>query len=368
MKLLITGGHVTPALAVIDTLLKKHDVDIVFVGRKYINEYEKTETFEYQEVKKRDVPFIHLNTGRLTRVLSLNSIKRLFLVIKGFISAFSILRKEKPDVILSFGGYIALPIAFAGYCLHIPVYTHEQTISPGFANKVIGFFSKKVFVSFAENKNDFDPAKTIVTGNPVRESIFQTKSEPFKLPSGRPIVYVTGGSLGAHSINIHIEKILPQLLEKYTMIHQTGDVKEYGGHERIKKIKEALPESLQKYYFTQSNFYDDEIGFIYQKADLFVSRAGANTYFELLALHKPAILIPLPWSANGEQKRHAELFKEKGFGEVFYQDHPSEELRELIDMMIENKKKYEYNFSNLDSSSKDNAAEIIVSTVLNQKA
>jgi len=359
-KILITGGHVTPAIAVIEKLMKDERVEIVFVGRRFINEYEKTETFEYQEVTRMGVRFIHLNTGRFSTELSFKSLKRLLLSVSAFFKARDILKKEKPDLILSFGGYIALPVAYAAHFMNIPLFTHEQTIRPGKANKLIARVARTVFVSFEENKKDFPGSHVVVTGNPVRKSVTKVMKKPFEVPATEPVIYITGGSLGAHSINILIEEKLEELLSRYVLIHQTGDVKEYGDYERLVKKREGLSSNLKERYILAPNFYDDEIGYVYNRSDVVMSRAGANTFFELVTLKKPAVLIPLPWSANGEQEEHAKLYEHLGLGVVFNQNSTAKELVETVDKVYSSREDYRKNFSNIPGIVNGNAAETII--------
>ncbi len=366
MKILITGGHVTPALAVIDELRKHKNIEIVFVGKKYALDFEKTLSFEYQSIKNLGLKFIELKTGRLTRILSWRSIINFLRFPFGFYHASQILNKEKPDIIISFGGYLALPIAVVGRLVKIPIFIHEQTLIPGLTNRAISLFAKKVFVSFPETKKYFKKSKTILTGNPLRVSIFQTIKKVYAISQhNKKIIYITGGSLGAHSLNVLIERILNRLLDKFVIIHQTGDTEEYQDFDRLSKIK-------NKHYFVRRHFYDTEIGFIYSLADLIICRAGANTTFELIALRKPAVLIPLPWSASGEQKAQAKFLKANGVAEILYQnngkgnnrDDPSGRLYKLIINMADNLAKYQRNFIHLEDYYKENAAQKIVNYIL----
>lgn len=359
MKILITGGHFSPAISLIESLPK--EINVVFVGRKYTTEKEPEYSLEYKEVKKRNIPFFHLHTGRITRIFSLKTFLNMFLTPFGLFQSYSILKKEKPQVILSFGGYIGFPVSLAGFFLKIPIYIHEQTSKPGLANRMIGLLAKKVFISFEETRRYFPADKVILSGNPVRPFIFKIKKKPFAIFKNKPVIYVTGGSLGSHSINTLIEKILPDLIKNYIVIHQTGNVKEYGDYERLKNMKAGN-------YFVQEHFTDEEIGYVYQTADLIISRAGANTFFELISLKKPAIFIPLPWAANQEQQNHALIFKQTGSGEIFSQfDNPAK-LILLIDQMVKNIKEYTARFTNLRSLYKENASEIIVRTILQKSS
>ena len=367
MKILITGGHLTPALAVIEKLQVQPQIEIIFVGRKYAVESENTLSWEYKEIEKRGIKFIPLYTGRLTRFVSFRNIRSILKIPLGFFQAFKIVRSEKPDIILSFGGYLALPIALTAFLFGKPIFTHEQTIHPGFANRIIGFFAKKVFVAFEDAQKYFNPAKVIITGNPIRTSLFQIQKKPFDIKKVKPVIYITGGSLGSHSINVHIKAVLHALLQKYILIHQTGNVKEYHDFEDLQKIKERLPLKFKNNYYLREHFFDEEIGYIYNVADIVISRAGANTFFELLYLKKPAIFIPLPWSAHGEQQKHALIFKENQIGEIFDQSEPSAKLLEKTDEVIRQLNFYQKNFNKLKLYNRKNATDIIIEKILAEK-
>jgi UDP-N-acetylglucosamine--N-acetylmuramyl-(pentapeptide) pyrophosphoryl-undecaprenol N-acetylglucosamine transferase len=366
IKLLITGGHLAPALSIIDELQTNHaynDVFIIFVGRKYPLEGDKTLSLEYEEIRKRNIRFVNLLTGRFTRAVSFRTIIGIVKIPLGFFNALKILIHEKPDIVLSFGGYLALPIALWSFIFRIPIFTHEQTIHPGLANKIIGSVSKKVFVSFEQAALYFDIRKTMAIGNPIRKSIFTTIKIPFEIHKDSPVIYITGGSLGSHSINTHIFEILKDLLKQYIVIHQTGDTVEYKDYEKSIAIQKKLPEELRKRYFPAKFIHDDEIGFVYSVADVVVGRSGANTLFELITLKKPAVLIPLPWSGKGEQEAHAKLYKKIGGGEIFHQNEQSKKLLELINAVVINKFVYAENLKQLQSVHHEKAASEIITTI-----
>lgn len=367
MKLLITGGHLSPALALIEELQKtKKDTEIIFVGRKYPLDREQTLSLEYKEIERKKITFVSLEAGRLTRALSVNSFLSLIKVPLGFFQAFFIINKHRPNLIMSFGGYLALPIVFWGYVFRIPVFTHEQTIKPGLANRLIGFFSKKIFVAFEEVKNNFPKNKTYVSGNPVKPSIFKIEKKPFQIKKDRPVIYITGGSLGSHSINLHIKKIITKLLYGYIIIHQVGDTKQYHDYEDLAKIRSKLPKELISRYFLAKHFFDDQIGYVYSLTDLVVGRAGANTFFEFLALKKPALFIPLPWSSGREQQHHAEVFAKAGAGEIFHQIESSEKLLRLIYQMIGKIDYYQNNFKHLSGRYKKNVSKYLIDEIFKQ--
>ncbi len=358
MKILITGGHITTALAVIEELQKHSGVEVLVVGRKYAVDHEKTESFEYMTLNKANIPFIHLPAGRLTRSFSLYSLMSIFKFPVGFLHAFNLLKTENPTYVLSFGGYIALPIAIAAYFLGIPVFTHEQTMRPGSTNRLIARFAQKVFVSFNDVQKFFPQHKTVLTGNPVRS--FIKRVEPSK--TSRPTLLIMGGSLGSHSINMHIEKLLEELTKTFMIIHQTGNVAQYGDYQRM-KAKET------ESYKVFEHFDDRQLAMYYAQSSLVVSRAGANTVCELIILQKPSVFIPLPWAANDEQQAQADFMQRQGVSEAFNQNDDSTILLQKILSVYSKIDTYKQNFGRLKEQQEliAQAAPIIVNHVLNEK-
>lgn len=350
MKVLITGGHITPALAVADEL---KNVEVVFVGRKFALSSDSSESLEFKEIKKKGFTFLDLPAGRLTRTLTLQTITNVIRIPLGFLKAFLIVQREKPNVVLTFGGYIALPIAVAAYLNHVPVITHEQTIRPGAANRFIGRLARRIFISFPEAKKYFPLSKVILSGNPIRHEVGLIQREIPNFKKIKPILYITGGSLGSHDINKMVFEILPELLKTFIVIHQTGSSSEFKDDEYAKSLK-------SQDYFSYDHIESDLVGFVYGQADLVIGRAGANTVFELLALKKPSILIPLPWSAFGEQQLHAEYMKSLGVAEVFDQTKGSDKLLLHITEMYRSLEKYRKNFDtiNLPYDSTSSAKQI----------
>jgi UDP-N-acetylglucosamine--N-acetylmuramyl-(pentapeptide) pyrophosphoryl-undecaprenol N-acetylglucosamine transferase len=364
-KVLLCGGHPTPALAVVDELKKNHpEIELLFVGRKYAIESERTLSYEYKGCIERKVLFRELQAGRLTRLITKSSMLNMLRVPYGFLQALIILLQENPTLVISFGGYIALPIAFWSWILQKPVFTHEQTMKPGSANKLIGFFSQRIFVAFESVMSYFPGHKTQWIGNPVRDVVFKQNPLSFEVDSAVPILYVTGGSLGSHSINHHVFSLLPQLVQTFVIIHQTGDVKEYGDYEHAMKLKREFKKTNPNRYIPLAHVSDADIGMVYGKAEFIIGRSGANTFFELIALQKPAIFIPLPWSANGEQKAHADFFKEHGIGEVFDQKNDSAILLATIKTMHGKISRYTKAFQSLPLQLKRDATQTLVEKIL----
>lgn len=367
MKIVVTGGHPAPALAFIDYARSSkefRDIEFVFIGRQYNNQQEKSVSYEYKEITARKIPFYHLTTGRFTRLFSFSALRNMLYVPLGFYNSWKLLSQIKPDRVMTFGGYLALPVAYVAHKMKIPVYVHEQTIAPGLATKKIAEQATKVFISFPQSKKDLPITKCIETGNLVRDAVFQKNKLPFSLPSRVPVLYVTGGSLGSHSVNAHIEHLLPTLLKDFVVIHQTGNVEEYNDFQRLKNYRDALPPSMKERYFLLQHVSAEEVGAIFDAADIIVSRSGANTVTELVALKKPAILIPLPWSARNEQQLQAEMLQKAGVAAIFQQNQPSEELLSLIQSMYQKREKKKEGFKSLTMLYKSDAARKVLETVI----
>ncbi len=367
MKILVTGGHPAPALAVIDYALSHKewkDIQFVFAGRKYNNQREKSISFEYKEIAERKIPFYHLSAGRITRLLTVHSIRNLFDIPAGFFNAWRILVKTKPDRVLTFGGYLALPIAYVAKWMGIPVFIHEQTIAPGIATQKISKLAKKVFLSFPESQKDLPPEKCVITGNLVREDLFIKMKLPFSIPSNIPVLYITGGSLGSHSLNEHIQSIIPKLLKKFFVIHQAGNVKEFQDYEKLMEMRSSLSQDLKNRYIIFEHVSASQIGSIFNAADIIVSRSGANTVTELVALRKPSVLVPLPWSARNEQTLQAEMLQKAGVAIVFEQNGKSEQLYEQILEVYENRLKMASKFNSLAILYNPNAPKVVLEEVL----
>lgn len=321
MKIVITGGHFSPALSVIDELPK--DTEVLMVGRKYGIEGDKALSLEYLIAESLKISFKSITTGRFQRKFTKHTIFSLFKIPFGFYQSFSILRKFKPDVILTFGGYIALPIAISGFFLRISVVVHEQTLEAGLANRIISIFAKKVCISWEQSAKFFPRNKTLLTGNPIRKyqisPVRQAQGKYQISNEGIPLIYITGGSSGSHAINILIEGCIKRLLEKFRVIHQTGDAKEFLDFDRLVKLRQSLDEKSRNRYEIYKFVDPKNIGSILSMVDLVISRSGINTITELIFFNKPSLLIPLPFSQNHEQIKNAMFFKNLGLGEYFYQ-------------------------------------------------
>ncbi|HSX40278.1 MAG TPA: UDP-N-acetylglucosamine--N-acetylmuramyl-(pentapeptide) pyrophosphoryl-undecaprenol N-acetylglucosamine transferase [Candidatus Saccharimonadales bacterium] len=369
MKLLITsggGGHFSPALAVIEKLPK--DIEFLIVGRKYAFEGDNAISWEYQTAQALGLPFVPLTTARFQRKFTRHTIPSFTKLPRGFFQAVSILRDFKPDVVLSFGGYVSVPVVFAAAFLRTPIIIHEQTLEAGVANKIAARFAKKICTSWQSSEDFFPKRKIVLTGNPIREFPIAKFQFPVS-DEDLPLVYITGGSLGAHVINTLVEKSLEKLLNRFRIIHQTGDAGAYHDFERLQSLQKSLDERLQKRYEAVKFVDAKTVGTILQKADLVVSRCGVNTISELLYFEKPSFLIPLPFAQKNEQRKNALFLKSIGLAEVFEQKALDEQIFfSAICNMIENKKNYKLSAQNKDEFIHKDAAQNIVKEVLHAAA
>lgn len=313
MKIVICGGHHNSALVLAEELIKKGH-KIFWFGHRFSMIGDKKESAEFLEVTQKGITFINIKAGKFQP--HSRFWRNLFRIPIGFWQSFLSLLKIKPDMIVSFGGYLALPVAWMGYLLGIPVVTHEQTTVSGLSNKLIAKVAKKIFITFPSSAKNFPKEKVILTGLPVRKSIFEGKK---LFDNGRKTIYFTGGKQGAHVINEAVFKILPDLLKKFNVIHQCGSTTLFNDIKKAEEIKYSLGKIAEN-YLVKEYFFDSEISSVFKSADFVVSRAGAHTVYELMILKKPALLIPIPWSNENEQQENAKTLVSLGLAEILSQD------------------------------------------------
>ncbi len=335
MKLIITGGHHTSAIPVIDELkLIDSSLEIAWVGHKYSMAKDTNLSAEFSDITDLGIPFYDINAGKFYHVYNPLLLLKIF---AGFVNAFILLLKLKPDGVLSFGGYIAVPVCLSACFLGIPTVTHEQTVVYGYANKLISHFVKKIFVSSQKSLNFFPKEKAILTGIPIRKEILTPSSNEIIFEDKLPVLYITGGKQGSHFINDFVKEVLPKLLVFTNVIHQCGSSSVFNDFDVLYKEKESLPTDLKKRYLVYDYINLRLIGEVYNKADLVISRSGAHTVHELLALQKPAILIPISWVSHNEQVENAKLLENAGLATVVGENEISGEvLLQKIRNVLEN--------------------------------
>jgi UDP-N-acetylglucosamine--N-acetylmuramyl-(pentapeptide) pyrophosphoryl-undecaprenol N-acetylglucosamine transferase len=288
-------------------------------------------------------------------------------------------------MVLSFGGYVSAPIVVAAALSRLPIVIHEQTHHAGLANRLAAKFAVKICISWDDSQKFFPPEKTLLTGNPLRKEFLSAQSlkppHPAhamikkvlqNLPKGAlittnrktPTIYITGGSAGAHGINVLIEGCLERLLTHYNVVHQTGDASEYKDYDRLKLFAETLPEASQKRYTLFKFIEPENVADHLSEADLVISRSGINTVTELLFLGKPSILIPLPYGQHNEQQTNALFVKAQGLAEVIEQYHiDSNFLLARIDTMMQNLSTYKKHGETAKALIRIDAAEKIIAVV-----
>lgn len=359
MKIAIIGGHLTPALSIIEALPK--DAQIIYIGRKRALEGDQAVSLEYKTITEMGIKFSEIITGRLQRKITLHTIPSLAKTPAGFVKSLSILLRFNPDVVVGFGGYVSFPVTLAAYFLKIPVIIHEQTLEAGASNKLISKFADKVCVSFISSEKYFPKYKTVLTGNPIRKSIL-SPSKKFEIEGDDPVIYITGGSLGSHVLNLSVSQILPKLLEKFRVIHQVGSAREFRDFEKLSILRDGLNWNKKEKYVISEHFSPSEIGSILRVSDLVVARSGINTVSELIVLRKPALLIPLPVSQKDEQVKNAMFFEKLGLGEVMEQkDLSLKFLLETVNKMVKNIEGYQLKSDS--SHFPKNAAQRIVEII-----
>lgn len=335
MKILISGGHLTPALAVIDYILSQHPQDkIFFVGRLYSQPSLKQRALEKKEIEKRGIPFYALDAPKFNR--SLWALLKLVSMIRSLWLARKIYRREKPDIFLSFGGYLAVPLAIMAFFYHLPIVTHEQTRKYGLANLLISKFAQLVTVSFPEAKEYFPRNKVKVIAFPLRGQIFnqETSSKPsyFNYHGEKKIILILGGNQGSEFINKIIAASLDQLIKKYIVIHQCGSqTSKHNYSAELNQQRLKLKSEWQNHYFIKEWIDAKEIAWFYQHCYFAISRSGANTVLELAAMQIPSIFIPLPFAYQDEQKANAQWLSDQQAALILAQkDLSTEKLLESI--------------------------------------
>ncbi|MBN1162353.1 UDP-N-acetylglucosamine--N-acetylmuramyl-(pentapeptide) pyrophosphoryl-undecaprenol N-acetylglucosamine transferase [Patescibacteria group bacterium] len=363
MKIVMTGGHHSSALPVIKELKKRQtDVDIIWLGHRRSQRGNASDTLEYTEITSMNIKFYNLNAGKFYRTIDP---VRLIKIPLGFLQALVILIKEKPDIILSFGGYLAVPPVIMGWLLGIPSVTHEQTVTSGYANKLISKFVKRIFVSWPDSENQFDSGKVVFTGLPLREAIFKQSSDSFKADNSLPYVYVTAGKTGSHLINGIVQKCLLDLLSICNVIHQCGDHSQYKDIDVLQGHYEKIKDNVRGKYFLRKFVFEDEIGEALTRASVVISRAGAHTIMELLYLGKPAVLIPIPWASHDEQNKNAQMLRKYKLCEIIDEANLTPKL--LVDTVNKILASYDnyLEVGKLNSKFKvNNAASLIIDEVM----
>lgn len=339
-----TAGHVTPCIALLPAL-KREGYDIHYVGSHNGIERKLIEEFH--------IPYHGISSGKLRRYFDLKNFSDPLKVIKGYFEAKRILRQLRPDIIFSKGGFVTVPVVLAAKKRKIPVIIHESDITPGLANKIAIPAARKVCANFPETLKYLPDNKVVLTGTPIRSELFsgnKIKGLDFcGFTANKPVILIIGGSTGSKAINQMVRNILPTLLRDYQIIHLCG--------------KDNLDPNLDnKKGYQQYEYIKQELSDLFAAADLVISRAGANTICELLALRKPNILIPLPQgSSRGDQILNAESFEKQGYSYLLKEEELSgATLLEAIHNVLNAKQAYA---DAMNKSQLNNSIETIIKLI-----
>lgn len=320
-----TAGHVTPNIALMPAL-KEAGYEISYIGSHT--------GIEKGLIEAEHIPYYGIASGKLRRYFDLKNLSDPFRVVQGYAQAVGLMHKLKPDIVFSKGGFVSVPVVLAAKTCGVPAIIHESDITPGLANRIAIKGASKVCCNFPETMKYLPEEKAVLTGSPIRKELLNgNKENAYKYcdfpAEKKPVLLIIGGSLGSKAINDAVRKVLPELLKDFHIIHLCG--------------KGNLEESLQNTTgYAQFEYVSAELTDMLALADLAISRAGANSICELLALHKPNILIPLSAAASrGDQILNANSFQKQGFSYVIEEEAVTDEvLLNAVQEVYKNRQRY----------------------------
>lgn len=347
-KIVLTGGgtagHVTPNLALLPSL-KERGYEILYIG--------SYNGIERKLIENAGIEYSGISSGKLRRYFDLKNFSDPFRVLKGCAEARRLIKKYRPDVVFSKGGFESVPVVLAAKHYKIPTIIHESDMTPGLANKICIPSAAKVCCNFPETLAYLPNDKAVLTGSPIRKELLEgdriTGLNYSGLSASRPIILVIGGSLGSVAVNRAVRAVLPKILETYQVIHICG--------------KGNLDEHLiGRNGYVQYEYVDAPLRHLFAAADLIISRAGANSICEILALKKPNILIPLSASASrGDQILNARSFEKQGFSKVLEEEHLTDDnLLNTIQDTYHNRQKY---IASMEQSTLNDAVSVVMDLI-----
>lgn len=342
-----TGGHIYPALAIIDKLKKEEKtLELLYIGTH--NRMEK------DIIPSLDIPYISLEVYGYNKKEIIRNFKNIYLINKAYRQCLNIIKEFKPDIVIGVGGYVTYPVMKAAKKLGIKTFLHEQNSIPGKANLAISRNIDVVGVSFKESIPYFKNAKRIeMTGNPCGERALSLKPYSKKklgLSVTKKLVVIVSGSLGSHTINAKMKEYLYAIdSEKYEVLYITGAnyYEEFIKNESFPSNVIVIP-------------YLDNLASLLKKTDLLVTRAGASTISEILALELPSILIPSPYVANNHQYYNALEIANNDAGVIITEEELSKDkLQGEISKILYDSKRYQTIKTNLKNLGGKNSSQVI---------
>lgn len=339
-----TAGHVTPNIALISGLLDAgFQID-------YIGSYDGIEKSLMADF---DVTYHGISSGKLRRYFDIKNFTDPFRVLKGFKEANQLMKELKPDVVFSKGGFVTVPVVMAAKRNKVPAIIHESDMTPGLANKLCFSSATKICCNFPETVAALPADKAVLTGTPIRKELLQGNKiaalDFCGFTANKPTIMIMGGSLGATAVNAAIRNILPELLPQFQVIHLCGKG----------KLDETL---LHTDGYIQFEYIKQELKDLFALTDIVISRAGANAICELLALRKPALLIPLSAKqSRGDQILNARSFEKQGFAAVLEEEAITDEiLSEKIFELYENRFRY---ITQMEQSDQTDSTSVILDMI-----
>jgi len=347
------GGHHTSSLPIIDELLQSNDFNLIFIGRKKAFKDDKNDSLEYIDINERKLKFYDLKTSKFFK----SNIFSIFKIIFGFFHAFYILLKDNVKLVVSFGGYIAVPVVIAAFILRRKIITHEQTVVVGLGNKFISYFADRVLLTWPSSLQFFDKKKSLVIGLPLRKSFFDLSRNLFPIKNKLPTIFITCGKTGSHIINEFINENLEFLLTHFNLIHQSGDYSVTNDFSRLNTKYKQIEETAKGHYYLNKFLNEDEVNSAFSTCDFLISRSGAHTIYEILHFNKKAIMIPIPWVSQNEQYLNAKLVFDAGLGLILEEN----------SLNLENFKTYVKRILSKDFKLKDQSIKEIINLKTTQK-
>ncbi len=347
-KILLTGGgtagHVTPNIALLPYLLAS-GYDVYYVG--------SYNGMERGLIEAENIPYFGISSGKLRRYFDPKNFTDPFKVAKGVVQSIHLIHKLKPDVIFSKGGFVSVPVVLAARICRVPSIIHESDITPGLANKIAFRGATKICCSFPETMEELPKEKAVLTGSPIRSALLSGDAARAKALCGfdesRPVLFVIGGSSGSVAINNAVRSALPELLKHFQVAHMCG--------------KGNLDPTLAPTKgYHEFEYIGAQLGDVFAMSDVVVSRAGANSICELLALRKPNLLIPLSAAASrGDQILNAASFERQGYSMVLIEENLTpESLVDAVEKLYADRTRY---IAAMEKSRQIDSAKIIMNLI-----
>ncbi len=352
MRIVMTGGgtsgHVTPNIALFRPL-KGAGFEISYIGTK--------DGIERELVTKEGIDYYPIKAGKLRRYIDMENVKDISKICIGYTQALKVLKEIKPDVVFSKGGFVSCPVVWASKTLGIPTVIHESDITPGLANKLSAPFAKKICYAFPETKAHLPASKSIYTGLPVREELLNGSREKglefLGFDGSKPVLLLMGGSQGSKFLNDKLRSEIDDLLERFNVCHLCGK-------------GNIDSEFVNRRGYVQYEYVNKELADVMAASDFIISRGGATAIFEILALAKPSLIVPLSKKASrGDQIENAKSFKAQGLCDyIEEEDLQFKDFLKLIDSVYEKRAYIAENQNRKDTKKSTSAIVNVILSVV----